>query len=90
MAGRTMKYYKSKKGRASYKKKLKADAAHSKTTAGKKYRAKHKRLRTAAKKKYGASAIKGKDIEKRTGKPVSKSKNRGRRGEGNRKKGKRR
>jgi len=84
-----MKYYKSAKGRKSYKKKLANDRKRSVSKEGLKYRAKHKRMRTAAKKKYGAAAIKNKDIEKRTGKPVSKSVNRGRKGEGNRRKGKR-
>ena len=45
MAGKTMKYYKSAKGKASYKKKLKADAARSVTKEGLKKRAEHKRVR---------------------------------------------
>lgn len=87
MAGKTMKYYKTPKGRKSYKKKLAADRKRSTSKEGLKYRAEHKRMRTAAKKKYGAKAIKGKDIEKKTGRPVNKSVNRGRKGEGNRRKG---
>lgn len=77
--GSSMKYYKSAKGRKAYKKKLAADRKRQKDDKPKwnKYRAEHKRMRTAAKKKYGAKAIKGKDIEKSTGRPVSKSKNRG-------------
>lgn len=85
-----MKYYKSAKGKKSYKKKLAADRKRSSSPAGKKYRAEHKKMRNAAKKKYGAKAIKGKDIEKKTGRPTSTSKNRGRSGEGNRRKGSRR
>lgn len=86
---KTMKYYKTEKGKKSYEKKLASDRKRSVSKEGLKYRAEHKRMRTAAKKKYGASAIKGKDIEKSTGRPVDKSKNRGRSGEGNRRKGKR-
>jgi len=89
MAGRTMTYYKSPAGKKSYEKKLKQDRERSKSSEGKKYRAEHKRMRNEAKAKYGAAAIKGKDIEKSTGKPVSKRVNRGRLGEGNRKCGSR-
>lgn len=45
MAGETMKYYRSKKGRASYKKKLKADVKRSTSKEGLKKRAELKRAR---------------------------------------------
>ena len=75
--GRTAKFY--RKNKKSYEKKLKKDRARSVSKEGLRYRAKHKRMRNAAKKKYGEAAIKGKDIEKNTGKPVSPKVNRARR-----------
>jgi hypothetical protein len=57
-------------------KRNKASVKRGKTQEGKAYRAKHKRMRNAAEKK--GLNIKGKDIEKSTGKPVSIKVNRGR------------
>ena len=74
--GRTAKFY--RKNKKSYEKKLKKDRAKSVSEEGLRYRAKHKRMRNAAKKKYGEKAIEAKDIEKSTGKPVSPKVNRGR------------
>ena len=62
MAGRTMAYYKSPAGKASYKKKLASDVKRSNSKEGLAKRAELKRKRNEAKKKLGAAAIKGKDI----------------------------
>ena len=78
-----MKYYKSAKGKKSYKKKLKADVKRSTSKAGLKKRAELKRTRTKA--KADGKNIKGKDYDHATKKFVSPSKNRGRKGEGGRK-----
>ena len=51
MAGRTMKYYKSAKGKKSYKKKLKQDVKRSTSKKGLKKRAELKRIRRKAAKK---------------------------------------
>ena len=50
MAGRTMKYYKSPKGKTSYKKKLAKDVKRSTSKEGLKKRAELKRIRNKAKK----------------------------------------
>lgn len=57
-----MKYYKSAKGKASYKKKLKADVKRSTSKEGLAKRAELKRKRNEAEKKYGKAAIKNKDV----------------------------
>ena len=77
MAGRTMKYYKSAKGKKSYKKKLAADVKRSTSKAGLKKRAELKRKRNAAKK--AGKNIKGKDYDHGSKKFISPSKNRGKR-----------
>ena len=82
-----MKYYKSAKGKKSYKKKLKADVKRSTSKSGLKKRAELKRIRTKA--KADGKNIKGKDYDHATKKFVSPSKNRGRKGEGGRKSKKR-
>jgi len=51
MPGKTMKYYKSAKGKESYKKKLKADVKRSTTKEGLKKRAELKRARRKLKPK---------------------------------------
>tara|TARA_R110002096_G_scaffold268998_4_gene462803 strand:+ start:5188 stop:5463 length:276 start_codon:yes stop_codon:yes gene_type:complete len=56
MAGKTMKYYKSAKGKKSYKKKLKKDVERSTSKKGLKKRAELKRLRRIL------NAPKGKDV----------------------------
>ena len=78
-----MKYYKSAKGKSSYKKKLKADIKRSTSRAGLKKRAELKRIRRDALK--DGKDIEGKDYDHSTGKFISPSKNRGRKGEGGRK-----
>lgn len=78
-----MKYYKSAKGKKSYKKKLKADIKRSTSKSGLKKRAELKRIRRKAEKE--GKDIKGKDYDHATGKFISPSKNRGRKGEGGRK-----
>ena len=80
---KTMKYYKSAKGKKSYKKKLKADVKRSTSKSGLKKRAELKRIRTKA--KADGKNIKGKDYDHATGKFICPSKNRGRKGEGGRK-----
>ena len=80
---KTMKYYKSAKGKKSYKKKLKADVKRSTSKSGLKKRAELKRIRTKA--KADGKNIKRKDFDHATGKFISPSKNRGRKGEGGRK-----
>lgn len=70
-----MKYYKSAKGKASYKKKLKKDVARSTSPAGLKKRAELKRKRNAAIK--AGKNIKGKDFDHGSKKFISSSKNRG-------------
>ncbi len=62
----------------SCKKQRAKDSSRSKSEEGLKYRATHKRMRRVAEKIYGKLGIKGKDIEKSTGKPVSIKVNRGR------------
>lgn len=84
MAGRTMKYYKSAKGRKSYKKKLKQDVKRSTSPAGLKKRAELKRIRNKAKK--AGKDIVNKDYDHKTKRFVKPSTNRGRTGEGARKK----
>ena len=59
MAGRTMKYYKSPKGKTSYKKKLAKDVKRSTSKEGLKKRAELKRIRNKAKKA-------GKDIDRKS------------------------
>lgn len=83
MAGRTMKYYKSAKGKKSYKKKLKQDVKRSTSKKGLKKRAELKRIRRKAAKK--GLKIKGKDYDHAIGRFVKPSTNRGRKGEGGRK-----
>ncbi len=80
---KTMKYYKSAKGKKSYKKKLKADVKRSTSRAGLKKRAELKRIRRKAEKE--GKDIKGKDYDHATKRFISPSKNRGRKGEGGRK-----
>tara|TARA_R110000803_G_scaffold44486_4_gene94147 strand:+ start:647 stop:931 length:285 start_codon:yes stop_codon:yes gene_type:complete len=77
MAGRTMTYYKSAAGKASYKKKLAADVKKSTSKAGLAKRAELKRKRNAAIKKNGAASVKGKDYDHGSKKFISASKNRG-------------
>tara|TARA_R110001592_G_scaffold63800_1_gene195731 strand:+ start:4234 stop:4548 length:315 start_codon:yes stop_codon:yes gene_type:complete len=81
---KTMKYYKSAKGKASYKKKLAEDVKRSTSKAGLKKRAELKRIRNKA--KADGKDIVNKDYDHATKKFVSPSKNRGRAGEGARKK----
>ena len=88
MPGRTMKYYKSAKGRKSYKKKLAKDVKRSTSKAGLKKRAELKRIRNKAKK--AGKDIVNKDYDHKTKRFVKPSTNRGRKGEGARKKGLRR
>lgn len=73
---RTMKYYKSPKGRAAYKRKLKKDVERSTSPEGLKKRAELKRIRRSAKKR--GLKIKGKDYDHASKRFVSPSKNRGR------------
>jgi hypothetical protein len=80
---KTMKYYKSAKGKKSYKKKLKADVKRSTSRAGLKKRAELKRIRRKALK--DGKDIEGKDYDHATKKFICPSKNRGRKGEGGRK-----
>ena len=84
MPGRTMKYYKSAKGKASYKKKLKQDVKRSTSKQGLKKRAELKRIRNKAKKQ--GKDIVNKDYDHKTKRFVKPSTNRGRTGEGARKK----
>tara|TARA_Y100000592_G_scaffold46432_1_gene73731 strand:- start:743 stop:1030 length:288 start_codon:yes stop_codon:yes gene_type:complete len=84
MPGRTMKYYKSAKGKSSYKKKLKQDVKRSTSKEGLKKRAELKRIRNKAKKQ--GKDIVNKDYDHKTKKFVKPSVNRGRTGEGARKK----
>ena len=81
---KTMKYYKSAKGKASYKKKLKEDVKRSTSKAGLKKRAELKRIRNKA--KADGKDIVNKDYDHATKRFVDPSKNRGRTGEGARKK----
>ena len=81
---KTMKYYKSAKGKASYKKKLKQDVKRSTSKAGLKKRAELKRIRNKA--KSDGKDIVNKDYDHATKKFVKPSVNRGRTGEGARKK----
>ena len=81
---KTMKYYKSAKGKASYKKKLKQDVKRSTSKAGLKKRAELKRIRNKA--KADGKDIVNKDYDHATKRFVDPSKNRGRTGEGARKK----
>ena len=85
MAGRKMKYYKSPKGKASYKKKLAKDVKRSTSKEGLKKRAELKRIRNKAKK--AGKDIVNKDYDHKTKRFVKPSTNRGRTGEGARKKG---
>jgi hypothetical protein len=80
---RTMKYYKSAKGKASYKKKLKEDVKRSTSANGLKKRAELKRIRRKA--KAQGKNIAGKDYDHAVRKFVKPSVNRGRKGEGGRK-----
>lgn len=73
---RSAKHY--RKNAKSRAKKKAYDTAYMTSKEGLAYRAKHKRMRRKAEKKYGKAAIKGKDIEKSTGKPTKISVNRGR------------
>ena len=75
MASRTMTYYKSPAGRASYKKKLASDVKRSMTPQGYKKRAELKRKRNLAN-KMGKN-IKSKDYDHGSGKFINSSKNRG-------------
>jgi len=79
-----MKYYKSAKGKKSYKKKLKQDVKRSTSKAGLKKRAELKRIRNKA--KADGKDIVNKDYDHATKRFVDPSKNRGRTGEGARKK----
>jgi len=79
-----MKYYKSAKGKKSYKKKLKEDVKRSTSKAGLKKRAELKRIRNKA--KADGKDIVNKDYDHKTKKFISPSVNRGRTGEGARKK----
>ncbi len=81
---KTMKYYKSAKGKKSYKKKLKEDVKRSTSKAGLKKRAELKRIRNKA--KADGKDIVNKDYDHATKRFVDPSKNRGRTGEGARKK----
>lgn len=81
---KTMKYYKSAKGKKSYKKKLKQDVKRSTSKAGLKKRAELKRIRNKA--KADGKDIVNKDYDHATKRFVDPSKNRGRTGEGARKK----
>jgi len=81
---KTMKYYKSAKGKKSYKKKLKQDVKRSTSKAGLKKRAELKRIRNKA--KADGKDIVNKDYDHKTKKFVKPSVNRGRTGEGARKK----
>ena len=81
---RTMKYYKSAKGKKSYKKKLKEDVKRSTSKAGLKKRAELKRIRNKA--KADGKDIVNKDYDHKTKRFVKPSTNRGRTGEGARKK----
>tara|TARA_R110002124_G_scaffold187533_2_gene354860 strand:+ start:203 stop:463 length:261 start_codon:yes stop_codon:yes gene_type:complete len=83
MPRKTMTYYKSAKGRKSYKKKLKADVERSTSKEGLSKRAELKRIRRKAEKE--GKDIEGKDYDHATGRFVKPSKNRGRKGEGGRK-----
>ena len=83
MPKKTMRYYKSAKGRKSYKKKLKADVKRSTSKKGLSKRAELKRIRRKALKQ--GKDIEGKDYDHATGRFVKPSKNRGRKGEGGRK-----
>ncbi len=76
---KTMKYYKSAKVKASYKKKLKADVKRSTSKAGLKKRAELKRIRRKAQKE--GKNIAGKDYDHATKRFICPSKNRGRKGE---------
>ncbi len=82
---RTAKYY--RKNKKARKKKQAYDANHQKAPGQVKKRVESKRRRKAAKKR-GVN-VKGKDYDHATNRMVSTKKNRGRAGEGNRKKGKR-
>ena len=84
MPGRIMKYYRSAKGKSSYKKKLKEDVKRSTSKQGLKKRAELKRIRNKAKKQ--GKDIVNKDYDHKTKKFVKPSVNRGRTGEGARKK----
>jgi hypothetical protein len=79
-----MKYYKSAKGKASYKKKLKEDVKRSTSKEGLKKRAELKRIRNKA--KADGKDIVNKDYDHKTKRFVKPSVNRGRSGEGARKK----
>jgi len=79
-----MKYYKSAKGKKSYKKKLKEDVKRSTSKAGLKKRAELKRIRNKA--KADGKDIVNKDYDHKTKRFVKPSTNRGRTGEGARKK----
>ena len=79
-----MKYYKSAKGKASYKKKLAEDVKRSTSKAGLKKRAELKRIRNKA--KADGKDIVNKDYDHKTKRFVKPSVNRGRTGEGARKK----
>ena len=81
---RTMKYYKSAKGKASYKKKLAQDVKRSTSKEGLKKRAELKRIRNKA--KADGKDIVNKDYDHKTKRFVKPSVNRGRTGEGARKK----
>jgi hypothetical protein len=81
---RTMKYYKSAKGKSSYKKKLAEDVKRSTSKAGLKKRAELKRIRNKA--KAEGKDIVNKDYDHKTKRFVKPSVNRGRTGEGARKK----
>lgn len=82
---RTAKYY--RKNKSARKKKQAYDANHQKDPKQVQKRVDTQRKRRAAKK--AGKNIKGKDWDHATGRFVSSKVNRGRRGEGNRKKGKR-
>jgi len=81
---RTMKYYKSAKGKKSYKKKLKEDVKRSTSKAGLKKRAELKRIRNKA--KADGKDIVNKDYDHKSKRFIDPSTNRGKKGEGGRKK----
>ena len=83
MPKKTMRYYKSAKGRKSYEKKLEADVERSTSPSGLKKRRELKRIRRKALKE--GKKIKRKDFDHATGKFIDPSTNRGREGEGGRK-----
>lgn len=74
---KTMRYYKSPAGKASYRRKLKKDAQRSMTKAGKAKRAELKRIRERAVKR--GVKVKGKDYDHGSKRFIKSSVNRGKR-----------